>query len=135
MKYREGENAAAWRGVLEPILGQVKIKAKPHPTLPYDEIGAFMSELRKRKVMPMRALEFIILTATREGEATGAAWGGEIDMVARIWTISAERMKAGNEHRVQLSDAAVQLQKTIPHISGSRYFFDRSQRLDIAYDD
>jgi integrase len=130
MKYREGENPAVWRGVLEPILGRVKIKHKPHPALPYGQIGAFMSELRKRAGMPARALEFIILTATREGEVTGATWE-EIDLKAKVWTIPAERMKTGKEHRVPLSDAVVKLLKALPRISGSRYIFptDRSNRI------
>ena len=130
MKYRDGENPALWRGVLEPILGRVKIKAKPHPALPYIEIGAFMSELRKREGMPARALELIILTATREGEVAGATWD-EIDLKAKVWTIPAERMKAGKEHRVPLSDAAEKLLKSLPRISGSRYIFptDRCNRI------
>ena len=122
MKYRDGENPAAWKGVLEPILGRVKQKAKPYPALPYEEIGAFMAELRKRNSIPARALELLILTATRDGETAGAKWE-EIDLKANIWTIPAERMKAGKEHRVPLSNAAVKLLKNIPHIAGSRYIF------------
>ena len=122
MKYREGENPAAWKGVLEPILGRVKVKAKPYPALPYEEIGAFMTELRKRNSIPARALELLILTATRDGETAGAKWE-EIDLKAKVWIIPAERMKAGKEHRVPLSDAAVKLLKNIPRISGSRYIF------------
>ena len=50
--------------------------------------------------------EFLVLTAARSGEARGATWG-EIDLDARLWTIPAERMKGGVEHRVPLSEAAV----------------------------
>jgi integrase len=52
------------------------------------------------------ALEFLILTAARVGEVRGAAWR-EIDAEGRLWTIPAERMKAGIEHRVPLSDRAL----------------------------
>ena len=122
MEYRDGENPAAWKGVLEPILGRVKVKVKPHPALPYDEIGVFISELRKREEMPARALEFIILTATREGEVFGAVWE-EIDMTAKIWTIPTERMKMEKEHRVPLSDEAIRLLESLPRIVNSRYIF------------
>jgi integrase len=42
----------------------------------------------------------------RTGEALGATWG-EIELDAKVWTIPAHRMKAGKEHRVPLSDAAL----------------------------
>ena len=47
------------------------------------------------------AFEFVVLTASRSGEARGATW--EIDVEAKAWTIPAERMKAKTEHRVLLS--------------------------------
>ena len=125
MEYRDGENPAAWKGVLEPILGRVKYKVKPWPALPYVEIGAFMAELRKQKSIPARALEFVILTATRDGEVFGAVWE-EIDLAAKVWTIPAERMKAGKEHRVPLSDEAIKLLESLPRIMGSRYVFPAS---------
>src|SRR4029077_14501042 len=52
------------------------------------------------------ALEFAIFTAARTSEVLGARWG-EIDLVAKVWAVPAERMKAGREHRVPLSDAAL----------------------------
>lgn len=72
MEYREGDNPAAWKGALEPILGKVSREVKAQPSLPYREIGAFMAELRKREGVSPRALEFAILTATRSGEVFGA---------------------------------------------------------------
>src|SRR5262249_10135859 len=53
-------------------------------------------------------LEFTILTAARAGEVLGATWA-EIDVAARTWTIPADRMKAGKEHKVPLSDRAIAL--------------------------
>ena len=50
------------------------------------------------------AFEFLTLTATRSAEVRLAKWG-EID--GRVWTIPAERMKAGKAHVVPLSDAAL----------------------------
>jgi integrase len=122
MEYREGDNPATWKGVLAPILGRVKRKARPQPSLSYTEIGAFMTELRKQQSIFARALELIILTATRAGEAFGATWE-EFDMTARIWTIPAERMKAEKEHRVPLSDEAVKMLESLPRVSDSRYVF------------
>jgi integrase len=63
--------------------------------------------------VPARALEFLILTAARTGEGAGAQWG-EIDFDARMWTVPAERMKGNREHRVPLSDRAMQILHELP---------------------
>jgi integrase len=57
--------------------------------------------------MAANALAFLILTVTRSAEAREVTWG-EIDLKAAVWTVSAARMKAKREHRIPLSDAAVQ---------------------------
>ena len=60
-----------------------------------------------------RALEFAILTAARSGEVRGAVWS-ELDLVEALWTVPAERMKSGREHRVPLSKPALTLLRTLP---------------------
>jgi integrase len=72
--------------------------------------------------MAARCLEFIILTACRSGEARLATWD-EIDLENHIWTIPADRMKAGKEHAVPLTDDAVTLLKALPRFEGSQYVF------------
>jgi integrase len=67
-----------------------------------------MATLRQQENIPARALEFAILTATRTDEARLARWC-EIDLAARAWSIPGERMKGKREHRIPLSDAALQL--------------------------
>ena len=122
--YREGENPARWKGHLEhelPARSKVQ-KVEHHAALPYAELGAFMVELRKREGLSARALEFAILCASRSGEVRGATWA-EIDLPGRIWTVPAERMKAGKEHRVPLSDEAVKLLEALPRIVGNDYVF------------
>ena len=122
--YREGENPARWKGHLEhelPARSKVQ-KIEHHAALPYAELGAFMVELRKREGFSARALEFAILCASRSGEVRGATWA-EIDLPGRIWTVPAERMKAGKEHRVPLSDEAVKLLEALPRIVGNDYVF------------
>ena len=47
-----------------------------------------MDELRKRDAVAARALEFVILTATRTSEALLATWD-ELDLEAEVWTIPA----------------------------------------------
>ena len=85
-------------------------------------MGAFMAELRKRDGMAARALEFAILTAARSQEVRLATWD-EIDPATGVWTIPAERMKAGKEHRVSLSDTAIRLLESLPRYEGEDYIF------------
>jgi integrase len=107
-RFRTGENPARWRGHLDNLLANPDKIApvKNHPALPWQEIGSFVKDLAIAEGVAARAVQFAILTACRSGEVRGATWG-EIDLSAKLWTIPAERMKAGKEHRVPLSDAAM----------------------------
>jgi integrase len=106
--YREGENPARWRGHLDKLLPSIsKVrKVEHHAALPYAALPAFLTRLREQEGTAALALEFAILTAARTGEVIGARWS-EIDLLAKVWTVSAGRMKAGKEHRVPLSDRAL----------------------------
>ena len=106
--WRSGENPAAWRDHLAHSLPS-RSKVAPvvhHAALPWHEAPAFMAALRAREGMGVPALQFAILTAARSGEVRRAQWS-EIDMGRAEWIIPADRMKAGKEHRVPLSDAAL----------------------------
>jgi integrase len=74
--------------------------------LPHAEVPGFMKRLRARGISSSRlALEVLVLTAVRSGEVRGARWS-ELDDDLTLWTIPAERMKAGFEHAVPLSPQA-----------------------------
>jgi integrase len=103
---RSGENPAAMRGNLAMLLPkQTHVRVKHHAALPFADIKNFMPELAKREATAARAVEFTILTAARSGEVRGMTWG-EVDLADKVWTVPAERMKAGAPHQVPLSDAA-----------------------------
>ena len=123
-EFRSGDNPARWRGHLENLLparGKVQ-KVEHHPALPYGEIGAFMATVRGQDGVAARALEFLILTATRTSETIGATWD-EIDLSEGIWTIPADRIKAGKEHRVPLSPAAVTILEAMHKVRHGDYVF------------
>lgn len=122
MGYREGDNPAAWKGNLQPLLGDGSRVKRHQPSLPYTRIFEFMADLRKREGTSARALEYAIFTAARSKEVLGATWD-EIDFDAKVWTIPAARMKANREHDVPLSDAAIALLKALPRIKDVPYLF------------
>ena len=112
---REGPNPARWRGNLDAALpkpGRIA-KVRHHAAVAVDEIGAFMTRLRAQSGMGAKALEFAVLTAARSGEVRGAVWS-ELDLAAALWTVPAERMKSGREHRVPLSKPALTLLRDLP---------------------
>ncbi len=106
--WRKGENPARWKGHLANLLPKrSKIATvEHHAALPWGEAPAFMRALTAQKGTAALALRFTILTSARTSEVTGATWG-EIDLKAKLWTVPASRMKAGQEHRVPLSAAAL----------------------------
>ncbi|MGA7451317.1 MAG: site-specific integrase [Rhodoplanes sp.] len=76
--------------------------------MPFDEVRNLIARLREIDGIGARALEFLILTAARTGEVIGARWG-EIDLSGKVWTVPADRIKAGREHRVPLPQRAVDI--------------------------
>ena len=117
-----GENPARWRGHLDKILpARQRLSRGHHAAMPYDEVPAFLEQLRAREAVAALALEFTILTAVRTGEVLGATWA-EIDFEKRTWTVPALRMKAGREHRVPLSSRAVEVLNETKKL-GSDYLF------------
>lgn len=123
-EYRRGDNPARWRGHMDKLLpARSKVRAiKHHSALPYSELPAFMSDLRQREGISARALELLILTALRTGEVISAIWD-EIDLTEKVWTVPPARMKAGREHRVPLSDRAVEILKSLPREDENPHVF------------
>jgi len=121
---RERLNPARWRGHLDTQLPARNKVAKPkhHAALPVADARNFISALRKQVGSAARALEFVILTAARSGEVRFATWP-EIDFGSRTWTVPAERMKSGREHRVPLSPAAIALLESTPQVDDSDVIF------------
>ena len=123
-QYRAGENPARWRGNLEhslPARNKVQ-KVTHHAALPYAEMGTFMQSLRHEEATAARALEFLILTATRTSEAIGVRWD-EIDQDKALWVIPADRMKTGKEHRIPLSAPALAIIKQLAKTKESEFVF------------
>jgi len=122
--YRHGDNPARWRGHLAALLPpRSRVRTvRHHRALPWSGAPAFMRDLKQRDGMAARALEFLILTAARSGEVRGARWS-EVDVGTATWTVPAERMKAGREHRVPLSPRAVELLQALPTFEGTDLIF------------
>ncbi|WP_445191808.1 tyrosine-type recombinase/integrase [Sphingomonas sp. Tas61C01] len=109
LRPQDAINPATWRGHLDVLLPkQSKLTRGHHAALPYGEAPQFMVELAARSAVSARCLEFTIFTAARSGEALGATWS-EIDLEQRVWLVPADRMKAGADHIVPLSEGAMRV--------------------------
>ena len=101
-------------------------KVKEHlRALPYQDVGSALRTVDASQTSPAskHCLKFLVLTAARSGEARGATWD-EIDLEGATWTVPGSRMKAGVEHRVPLSDQALDVLMLAGHLEdGSRLCF------------
>jgi integrase len=118
------ENVARWDGHLSTMLApKPGKKAKDsHAALAYDALPAFIARVASHQGMAAKALTFTILTAARTDEAREMKWS-EVDLDKALWTVPAERMKAGVEHIVPLSAQAVELLRSIARQPGNDFVF------------
>ena len=87
--------------------------------IPYTDAAAYVSRLRgSAESISKAALELVMLTVCRSGEARGAKWA-EFDMEKAEWKIPGDRIKAGVEHTIPLSPAAVAVIKRMQEIRGT----------------
>lgn len=122
--HRAGDNPARWRGNLAELLpkpGKIAGKGN-HPAVALDQAAEWFAALREREGTAAHALAFLTLCASRSGEVRGMTWD-EIDRVAKVWTISAERMKVEREHRVPLTAPALAIIEAMPRRADSPFVF------------
>jgi integrase len=122
--YRSGENPARWRGHLESLLpakGRVR-RVQHHSAMPYEKVRSFILFLRSLDAMSARALEFLIYTAARSSEVLGAQWS-EVQLSDAVWIIPAERTKTSTEHRIPLSDPAMNILRSLRENAINSFLF------------
>ncbi|MGX1306986.1 integrase [Amorphus suaedae] len=120
---RDGENPARWRGHLETLLPKrQKLTRGHHQAMPYKQLPAFVDKLRRTESSSGRALEFLILTASRTSEVIEARWT-EVDFEQAIWSVPPHRMKAGQLHRVPLSLRAIELLGEMKSLKSGEFIF------------
>lgn len=121
--HRTGDNPASWRGNLKSLLPKPDPSLRGHhAAMDFEKLPEFIERLRGRDSISARCLEFLILTASRSGEALGARWS-EIDLDKAVWVIPGIRMKAAKEHRVPLSDRALAIVNVLNETRVSEYVF------------
>jgi integrase len=117
-------NPARWAGHLALLLPAPRAVSpvQGHTAMRYQDIPALMARLAKHQSIGARAAEFLILTAGRLGEVTGAKWS-EIDIDGGMWTLPPSRMKSRKEHKQPLSKEAIKLLQNLPREAGNPFVF------------
>lgn len=112
------DNPAA--DALAAALPQNGVRKQHLRALPHSEVAGAMARVRVADAWPgtRLAFQFLVLTAARVSEVRNATWD-EIDPLRRAWTIPAERMKAGRQHRVPLSVQVLDLIREARCAAGS----------------
>jgi integrase len=127
--WRAGENPARWRDNLDHLLpakGRVH-QVEHRAALPWAEAPGLFAQLAASSDLASRCLALVMLTCVRSGEARLAVWD-EIDVDAAVWTIPAPRMKTGREHRVPLSEPALDLLRELAELRTSKLVFEGHTR-------
>ncbi len=122
--YCKGDNPARLKGALGELLPKSKKikKVEHHAAIPYPRINEFVVALRQQGGSAPLAVELALLTAARTGEVVAARWV-EADFDSLVWTVPAERMKSGKEHRVPLSKRAVEILQVMSVAKKNEFIF------------
>jgi integrase len=121
--HRTGDNPAALNVIRHALPARSKLTTvKSYAAAPYGEVPAIVAELQQREGIAPRALLFTILTCARVGEIVGARWD-EVDLKEKMWTVPATRMKSHREHKVPLSEPALELLQSLPTETGNPFLF------------
>ena len=99
----------AGKGLLT-ALPPVRRNQEHLPALPYERVGWAIGLVRESNanLLTKLAFEFLVLTTVRSGVVRNANWG-EILWQRRTWEVPFYKMKAWRNHRVPLSDRAMEI--------------------------
>ncbi|MNJ27765.1 putative prophage CPS-53 integrase [compost metagenome] len=122
-RMRTGENPAQWRGHLDKLLPRRRLANRGnHAALAWQQLPSFMKALNTSTDLSSIAVKLTVLCALRTSEVLGGRWG-EVEFEDEVWTIPATRMKAGRQHRVPLSKAALETLRSLKNKSNSELLF------------
>ena len=109
---------------------------RPHyRAVDLEDAPAIFQELRARSgtSTAFAAWAFMILCASRPSEALGAQWG-EVDLERKLWVVPASRMKSNREHRVPLSEAALEVLDRQAQVRTGDSVFPGRSGSPLSYD-
>ncbi|TBW11702.1 DUF4102 domain-containing protein [Azotobacter chroococcum subsp. isscasi] len=135
-RLRDGDNPARWRGHLANLLGKTekrKARQRQHFTaMKWQDVPALMATLAGIDSHAAAAARLLILTGARSHMVRFAQWS-ELDMVAGVWSLPAERMKMRQAFAIPLAPEVVELLESIPRIDDSPYLFPGQGKSGVMH--
>lgn len=140
-QFRAGENPARWRGHLDAILPKRrKLQRGHHPAMPWQSVPEFVSRLHAVEALSAKCLEYVLLTCARTGEVLHSFRDGkarammwhEVDFENCVWTVPADRMKSGIEHRKPLSGRALEVLEQVRPLRQNEFVFPSMRKRGEA---
>ncbi|GAB5447414.1 tyrosine-type recombinase/integrase [Gymnodinialimonas sp.] len=128
--FREGENpVVAIRD--GHVLPKVKKKVNHHKAMRWQDVPSFCADVQERSAMAAKALMFTCLTGSRTSEVLKMRWE-EVDFDARLWTCPAERMKGGEDHRIPLTDAMIEVLEPLKALESEVVFEGQKRHRPLS---
>ena len=75
--------------------------------------------------------KLLLLTGARRDEVAGMRWD-EIDLASRVWSLPKGRVKNKRDHVIPLSDAALRIIDSLPHMGESGFIFTTTLRSPVS---
>jgi integrase len=109
-----------------PVTGTIRVtsEASREHVISDQELAAIWADCRDDD--HGRIVKLLILTGQRRDEVGDMMWS-ELDVSRGLWTIPRERTKNGLPHEVPLSDAALEILRSIPRREGREFVFGEGQ--------
>lgn len=132
---REEPNPARWTGHLDAMLPAPSAvrRTERHPALPPEEMPAFIAELRTMPGLTARALEAMILTATRPADIRSMIWN-QIDFEAKHWALPPDKNQPSKSRVVPLTVEVLDLLMSQPQGAPQAIVFSAPRSGNVLSD-
>lgn len=102
------------------LLGKQRHSVTHIPSMPYKDAPAFYQWLKTQNGVAALALRFLMLTLARTSEVRLATFA---EIEGDVWTLPAERTKSGREHRIPLTEEALEIVERCRELSPNEFLF------------
>ena len=102
------------------LLGKQRHTVAHIPSLPYSEAPAFYQWLKTQSTVSALALRFLMLTVARTSEVRLATFD---EINGDVWVLPPERTKTGREHKVPLTNEALEVVASVRKLSDNEFLF------------
>ncbi|VVO30896.1 tyrosine-type recombinase/integrase [Pseudomonas fluorescens] len=134
--WRAGENPARWRGHLANLLSRSdkkKAREREHyAAMNWRDVPFLISKLAAIPTRDAYAARVLILTGARSKMVRFAKWN-EVDLEAKVWSLSASRMKMKAAFQIPLADEVITLLKELSQVATTDYIFPGQGKTGVMH--